>query len=90
MMGSSDRVTVVFRGTRGAWRHAGTCRRPHQMAGTTYNVIPGDATLVLSVRAGSPQTRALLETRIREVIGLRPRHAVWRQRSPTNRSCRRS
>jgi len=98
MGGSSDRVTVQFRGRGGhgamperaadptlalastvvalqgivarnvAPAEAAVISVGQIQSGSTYNIIPNDATLVLSVRAGSPETRKLLETRIRDVV----------------------
>ncbi|WP_296226334.1 M20 aminoacylase family protein [Ralstonia sp. UBA689] len=39
-------------------------------AGTTHNVIPETVTIGLNVRAARPETRALVEQRIREIISL--------------------
>jgi len=98
MGGSSDRVTLLFRGRGG---HGAMPERaadptlalastvvalqgivarnvpPADSAvisvgriesGSTYNIIPNDATMVLSVRASSEEVRKLLQTRIREVV----------------------
>jgi hippurate hydrolase len=42
-------------------------------AGTANNVIPQEATLLLSVRALDPDTNAVIEARIREVVELQAR-----------------
>lgn len=98
MGGSSDRVTVLFRGRGG---HGAMPERTADptlalastvmalqgivarnvapadsavisvgsvQSGAAYNIIPSDATLVLSVRASSLEVRKLLEARIREVV----------------------
>jgi hippurate hydrolase len=97
MGGSSDHVTITFRGVGGhgampertadptlalgltivalqgivarnlAAAESGVISIGKIVAGTTYNIIPQTATLELSVRAGSPDVRARLEKRIREV-----------------------
>lgn len=38
--------------------------------GATHNVIPESVTIGLNVRAARPETRALVEMRIREIVGL--------------------
>jgi len=96
--GSSDRVTVTFRGRGGHGAMPNLALDPtlamastvvalqgivarnvapvdaavisvgQMHAGTTYNIIPETATLMLSVRATRTEVRDLLETRIREVV----------------------
>ncbi|WP_420996093.1 M20 aminoacylase family protein [Cupriavidus sp. 30B13] len=56
--------------------------------GATHNVIPEAVTLGLNVRAARPETRALVEQRIREIVGLTAQahgveaHIDYRQLTP--------